>query len=54
MKHKQPCQHHWVYESPNGPTSKGVCKKCGETREDRNTIKQARAERMENPTVKYR
>ena len=24
------CKHHWVIEPPNGPTSKGVCKLCGE------------------------
>jgi hypothetical protein len=23
------CVHHWVFETPSGPTSKGVCKKCG-------------------------
>ena len=23
------CVHHWVIETPNGPTSRGVCKKCG-------------------------
>lgn len=22
------CVHHWVLESPNGPTSKAVCEKC--------------------------
>jgi hypothetical protein len=25
------CVHHWVIEQPNGPASKGVCKKCGAT-----------------------
>ena len=23
------CAHHWVIASPNGATSKGVCKRCG-------------------------
>ena len=23
------CHHHWIIESPHGPTSKGVCKYCG-------------------------
>lgn len=23
------CSHHWVIDSPNGPTSNGVCKLCG-------------------------
>lgn len=27
------CCHHWIIESPNGPTSKGVCKYCGAERE---------------------
>lgn len=22
------CQHHWVYETPNGPTCVGTCKHC--------------------------
>ncbi len=32
------CKHHWVLESPNGPVSRGVCKKCGEEREFRNSL----------------
>ena len=27
------CVHHWLIESPNGSTSAGVCKRCGETRD---------------------
>ena len=27
------CVHHWVVESPAGPTSTGRCKRCGEERE---------------------
>lgn len=27
------CTHHWVIETPLGPTSKGKCKICGEERE---------------------
>jgi len=30
MKLLGSCVHHWVFETPSGPTSKGVCKKCGE------------------------
>lgn len=26
------CQHYWVIESPAGPTSEGICKKCGTRR----------------------
>lgn len=29
--------HHWVLETPNGPTSPGRCKHCGETRMFPNT-----------------
>ena len=25
------CHHHWMIESPDGPTSPGVCRLCGET-----------------------
>ena len=27
------CNHYWVIEVANGPTSVGCCKYCGETRE---------------------
>ena len=27
------CQHHWVIEVANGPTSMGKCKFCGESKE---------------------
>jgi hypothetical protein len=27
------CQHHWIIEEPNGPTSHGICKRCGAERE---------------------
>jgi len=33
----QGCAHYWVIESANGPTSRGVCKFCGEKREFRNS-----------------
>jgi hypothetical protein len=26
---KQTCQHHWLIEPALGPTSNGVCKRCG-------------------------
>lgn len=26
------CEHYWVIERPNGPTSKGVCRLCSEER----------------------
>lgn len=28
----QPCQHRWLIEVPNGPTSEGRCTKCRLTR----------------------
>ena len=30
--------HHWMIESPNGPTSRGTCKVCGVIREFKNSI----------------
>ena len=32
------CQHYWVIEPPNGPTSNGKCQRCGEQREFRNIL----------------
>jgi hypothetical protein len=32
------CCHHWVIESPCGPTSAGTCRDCGENREFKNSI----------------
>jgi hypothetical protein len=32
------CKHHWLIESPNGPTSQGTCKLCGERAEFRNSM----------------
>ena len=31
------CRHHWVIESPQGATSQGRCKHCGELKEFRNS-----------------
>lgn len=31
------CQHHWVIETPNGALSGGRCKRCGASREFRNS-----------------
>ncbi len=30
------CCHHWIIEAPNGPTSKGVCRICGEEKQFNN------------------
>ena len=27
------CRHYWRIESPKGPTSRGVCKLCGEEKD---------------------
>ncbi len=34
MTHLGP--HHWLIQCANGPTSRGVCKFCGESRKFRN------------------
>lgn len=31
------CRHHWLIESPEGPTSLGICKLCGAQKEFRNS-----------------
>jgi len=31
------CRHHWLIESPQGPTSMGICKLCGSQKEFRNS-----------------
>ena len=37
------CAHHWVIDRPNGPTSEGVCQRCGEKREFSNSAELASA-----------
>ncbi len=32
------CRHHWIIEIANGPTSRGVCQYCGESRDFFNSI----------------
>jgi hypothetical protein len=32
------CQHYWVIEAANGPSSMGTCRYCGESREFFNSI----------------
>ena len=32
------CTHYWVYETPNGPVSVGVCKYCGRAIEGMNYV----------------
>jgi hypothetical protein len=33
LNEQKKCIHYWIVESPNGPTSRGVCKFCGEEKE---------------------
>lgn len=33
------CSHHWIIETPDGPTSKGICKLCREEREFSNQLR---------------
>ena len=35
---EESCSHYWLIESPNGPTSTGECKVCGEVRVFKNSI----------------
>ncbi len=32
------CCHHWIIEMANGPSSRGVCQKCFESREFKNSV----------------
>ena len=32
------CAHHWDIAPANGPTSAGVCRNCGESKEFTNTV----------------
>ena len=32
------CKHHWLIDAPQGATSTGVCKLCGEVREFCNSL----------------
>ena len=38
------CRHHWFIESPAGPFSKGVCRRCGLEREFKNYLEELRWE----------
>lgn len=33
QKSEEQCNHYWDIEAADGPVSRGVCKRCGETRE---------------------
>jgi hypothetical protein len=46
------CKHHWVIEGPNGPTSAGVCKLCGEQRLFYNDPEQALLQPVEEPVAR--
>ena len=35
------CAHHWLIQPADGPTSDGVCRICGETREFKNYVETA-------------
>ena len=34
----QACQHYWVIDAPDGPTSAGTCQKCGTKKEFLNIL----------------
>ena len=35
------CQHHWLIQAADGPTSPGVCRLCGETKDFKNYVETA-------------
>lgn len=51
---EQGCRHYWVIESPNGPTSLGTCKWCGQLREFRNSFPTSGWERDHHEASRHR
>lgn len=37
---EQGCVHHWVIVPAGGPVSTGVCRKCGNVKEFKNTVRE--------------
>ena len=35
------CRHHWIIESPTGPVSQGICRRCDAVKEFKNYIETA-------------
>jgi len=35
------CQHHWMIQAADGPTSAGICRLCGETKDFKNYVETA-------------
>ena len=46
------CVHHWVFPAPTGPTSIGVCKKCGEKQEAENHMETSSISRFPMKSMK--
>ena len=43
------CAHHWVIAAPNGPTSEGVCRRCGHQREFVNSVENTKFQIGQTP-----
>ncbi len=39
--------HYWIIETPDGLTSKGVCKRCGETRTFPNAMRENKLRQLD-------
>ena len=44
------CRHHWIIETANGPISRGVCRKCSESREFKNSFFEVEQELRDRPS----
>ena len=44
--------HNWAISPPNGPTSTGVCRTCGETREFKNSLPNPNYKNVKTKTIK--
>ncbi|HXH20391.1 MAG TPA: hypothetical protein VNN10_00045 [Dehalococcoidia bacterium] len=47
-RRRQACQHHWLIETPDGPTSEGRCKRCGEKKSFLNVFEDVLQAQQEN------
>ncbi len=48
---EKPCCHHWMIEPPNGPVSRGVCRRCGYQRQFWNTPVELQSARDDTASV---
>jgi len=45
------CTHYWIIASPDGPTSRGICKYCGAEKEFKNYVPYPNPKREDDMTT---